>query len=127
VAFSSLERSPVAFGYVRERGERLRALGALHVDNDGVVRTFCDKPTQSLDRFNGFWGCFAFRRTAAIPLLDMMTRSIRRDSVDICAELGRDAATAFPLAAYQDLGTWTSLREAYLTSLPIPHRHSHAE
>jgi hypothetical protein len=110
-----LDRSSLVFGYVRERAERLRHLGALAVEGDRVT-AFCDKPADDLARFNAFWGTFGFRGEAAGPILETMTRSIRREAVDL-ASFGQREVGAFPLSAYTDLGTWNnlaSLRDGHL-------------
>ncbi len=103
-----LEDHEVAFAHMRESDpERLSTLGALTVAADGHVAAFCDKPEAGQQGFNGFWGAFGFRRAAGRPLLEMMTRSIRREPVDIEA-LGLDL-TSFELRGYDDLGNWPSL------------------
>ena len=105
---SLLEHHDVAFAQMPESDpERLATLGALRVAEDGHVAAFCDKPETDLQGFNGFWGAFGFRRAAGRPLLEMMTRSIRREPVDIEA-LGLDL-TSFELRGYDDLGNWPSL------------------
>ncbi len=103
-----LEEHDVAFAYMRENdAERLSTLGALKIEDDGSVAAFCDKPDNTQLRYNAFWGAFGFRRDAGRPLLEMMTRSIQRQSADIEA-LGLDVKS-FELEGYDDLGNWPSL------------------
>ena len=103
-----LENHDAAFAYMRESDpNRLSTLGALTVAADGGVAAFCDKPSADHQGFNGFWGAFGFRQSAGRPSLEMMTRSIRRDPVEIEA-LGL-ALTSFELRGYDDLGNWPSL------------------
>ena len=103
-----LEENDVAFAYMRESStERLSTLGALKIEEDGRVAAFCDKPDETQTRYNAFWGAFGFCRDAGRPLLEMMTRSIQRQSVDI-EELDLDV-TSFELKGYDDLGNWPSL------------------
>eukprot|EP00802_Teleaulax_amphioxeia_P016473 Tamp_16593.p1 GENE.Tamp_16593~~Tamp_16593.p1 ORF type:complete len:220 (+),score=13.54 Tamp_16593:644-1303(+) len=111
-----LSRFGVVFGYVEEtRPERLRALGALAVQADSSVSQFCDKPSQELEKFNGFWGCFGFRRASARTLLRTMMRSVAREPVsvaDFAAPVG-----AFALQEYMDLGTWPNVHQAVQAQL----------
>ena len=100
----------VVFGYLPEASERLRALGALAVDGaTGRVARFCDKPDDDLDRFNAFWTTFGFRADVGRPLLQTMMRSVRREPVELDSV---GTVRAFPVAAYEDLGTWENLRRA---------------
>ena len=102
-----LEREDIVFGYLKERGERLRSLGAMQVDEaNGDVIQFCDKPIDAIDRFNCFWTAFGFRKSVSVDLLNMMMQSIRKEKVDI-TKVGK--AKAFPVNGYLDLGTWESL------------------
>ncbi len=117
-----LDSHDVMFGHVAETDPaRLCRLGALRVE-DGRVTAFCDKPDRDHARFNAFWGTFAFRRAAAETLLDFMTRSIRREPVDL-ADLGLSVGTV-PLAGYEDLGTWPSLHNIGRFFGPNPERNA---
>lgn len=103
-----LEEFPVVFACQFEQSDRLSSLGALRVDLEGYrVSQFCDKPERELDRYNAFWASFGFTRCAAQPLLELMAASIARYPVDIQA-LGVPVR-AFPVAGYEDLGTWPNL------------------
>ncbi len=48
-----------------------------------VLACACACVTQGLERFNGFWGCFGFRRASARTLLRTMMRSIARQPVSV--------------------------------------------
>lgn len=87
----------------------LTRLGALRVDGDSVVE-FCDKPApEQASRFNGFWGSFGFVSEAGPALLRLMMDSIARHPVDL-GSLGLRVG-AFPIDAYEDLGTWPAIRD----------------
>ena len=95
-----LSRYGLVFGYVpEERYERLRALGALAVTAQGAVEEFCDKPSSRLEKYNGFWGIFGFRRDAAPSVLRTMMASIAKETVRV-ADF-QTAVGAFPLQGYQ--------------------------
>mmetsp|Transcript_52743 Transcript_52743/g.105649 ORF Transcript_52743/g.105649 Transcript_52743/m.105649 type:complete len:105 (-) Transcript_52743:149-463(-) len=83
------------------------------VQEDGSVTAFSDKPAERLERFNGFWGCFGFRRQIASRLLALMMKSIAKQPIDL-KELNASVG-AFRLQAYRDLGTWPSVREGLTT------------
>lgn len=93
---------------LEEDKNMLRNLGALTV-KDGIVTSFCDKPTSSYKKYNAFWCSFGFQKEAGRPLLEMMMNSIQKEPVniqDICP-----SNAAFFVDDYKDLGTWPSLRE----------------
>ncbi len=105
-----LGASPVCFGYLPcEDRSILRSLGALRVEGDAVT-DFCDKPDDHDTRaFNAFWTTFGFSGDMGRPVLEMMTRSIQRNPVDIGSLAG--GATAFPVQEYKDLGVWPNIVE----------------
>jgi len=87
----------------------LQFLGALMVENERVT-CFCDKPALvDPKKFNAFWTTFGFRGEIGRELLQLMTRSIQREPVDINATLGEIAA--FPVQEYKDLGVWPNILE----------------
>jgi bifunctional N-acetylglucosamine-1-phosphate-uridyltransferase/glucosamine-1-phosphate-acetyltransferase GlmU-like protein len=95
-----LKTHSVVFGYLPESDpKRLKALGALHVTENGRVTKFADKPAENFERYNAFW----FRREVGEDLLELMTHSVRRVPV-LIESLG--AVGAFPVESYLDLGTW---------------------
>lgn len=98
----------LVFGVKREHSDRLRSLGAVRLEADGRVTAFCDKPSEALDRFNGFWGCFGFTGSTGRSILELMTASVRRSPVDL-ATLPLRGVAGFPLLAYHDLGVWDQL------------------
>ncbi len=100
----------VCFGYLPATDRKtLKSLGALMIE-DGRVADFCDKPDMEDKRqFNAFWTTFGFRAETGRLLLEMMTRSIQRQSVDI-GKLQVTSA-AFPVQEYKDLGVWPNIVE----------------
>lgn len=112
----------LVFGVKGEQSERLRSLGAVRGEADGRVTAFCDKPSEALDRFNGFWGCFGFTGHTGRSILEMMTASVKRSPVDL-ASLPLRGVAGFPLFGYHDLGVWAQLaavvQEGLVPSLPL--------
>jgi len=103
-----LAERDVVFAYKEECGERLRALGALSVGpGDGSIRRFCDKPVGDLEGLNAYWTAFGFRGAIGSGLLHLMTRSIRKEPVDLA---GIGSLAGFPVDGYRDLGTWEALK-----------------
>lgn len=105
---SQLDRHSVCFGYLPNcDANTLTSLGALKVAN-GDVKAFCDKPLpEAAGAYNAFWTTFGFRKDIGRQLLEMMTRSIQRQAVDITALVGR--AGCFPVEEYKDLGVWPNI------------------
>ncbi|UCH92372.1 MAG: 2-C-methyl-D-erythritol 4-phosphate cytidylyltransferase, partial [Candidatus Aminicenantes bacterium] len=59
----ALHRHKVVFGCIKcTEVKVLETLGAVRMEN-GIVTAFQDKPktSESIEQFNGFWGCYAFR------------------------------------------------------------------
>jgi len=106
-----LMHSNVTFGCVcLHKSLLLPALGALHVNEAGYVTDFKDKPARKLNRFNGFWGCYGFRKKSAEDVYRFLIQSVTRRSVRI-TEQPFSPVTAFPLTGYMDLGTWSAIHE----------------
>lgn len=101
---SSLARHSVVFGYrpCTHPGQ-LKQLGALHVTR-GIVDAFQDKPATHLERYNGFWCCYAFIRPMGTPLYRFLQQSVAHTPVNIQNEPFHPAG-AFPVHHYLDLGT----------------------
>ena len=102
------EGADLVFAYVGESNrQKLSSLGALYVENSGVVH-FCDKPAENHPmEFNAFWASFGFRGKVGAIVLDFMMRSVARQNVDLDT-LGLKV-TAFAVESYVDLGTWPSI------------------
>lgn len=101
----------LVFGIMREETQRLRSLGAVHLEADGRVTAFCDKPSEHLERYNGFWGSFGFSGEKGRAILELMTASVRRQPVAFDTLQLREPV-GFPLRGYHDLGVWDQLTNA---------------
>ena len=85
----------------------LKNLGAVKVEG-GIVTAFQDKPVDSLDRFNGFWGCYGFRKEYGESLYHFLIHSVQHLSVSL-REQPFYPPGALALGAYYDLGTWENI------------------
>ena len=87
---------------------RLCCLGAVFVDQNGIVRACQDKPAEDFDKYNGFWGFFGFRGSVGAAIHEFMSRSVRHEAQEghwrVLGPVG-----SIPVAAYSDLGQWHSI------------------
>lgn len=105
-----LAKYKAAFGYIECTDRRiLRKLGALRVEA-GQVTAFQDKPEESFARFNGFWGCYAFRKEAGSSLYNFLVKSVQHQPAAL-REQPFYPAGAIHLESYKDLGTWPAIRK----------------
>lgn len=100
----------IVFGFKKETDRSLLgSLGALQVEN-GRVLDFRDKPSpQDASRFNSFWCCFAFGGSFGSPLLELMSKSVLREKVEI--NLISQNISGFEIDEYLDLGTWDNIKK----------------
>lgn len=85
----------------------LKNLGAMRVEG-GRVTAFQDKPSQDIDGFNRFWGCYGFRREYGKSLYEFLMQSVHHQPVSL------EDRSFYPvgvvhLHSYRDLGTWESI------------------
>ncbi|MBN1355403.1 hypothetical protein JXA40_03925 [bacterium] len=107
---NALHNRPVVFGVIPCRDpDRLRYLGALHFTREMKISAFQDKPRQGYDRFNGFWGCYAFRKSAGEVLYRFLLNSVRQVHSPVCTQPFHPASGIL-LNDYYDLGTWPSIK-----------------
>ncbi len=110
VVVDALLKHKLVFGYVQcSYPSVLKNLGALRVKN-GLVTGFQDKPRQSFEHYNGFWGCCAFRKEVGKALYNFLIRSVLHQPVSLEAQPFYPPG-AIPLASYQDLGTWDAIKK----------------
>lgn len=100
----------LVFGFIECKDRRvLKKMGALRVE-EGVVTLFQDKPEESLEKYNGFWGCYAFRKEVGQSLYNFLIKSVQHQPVSL-----RDQPFYPPgiirVESYRDLGTWSAIRK----------------
>jgi len=86
----------------------VKKLGALRVE-EGRVVAFQDKPKESFEKYNGFWGCYAFRKEAGKALYHFLLKSVLHQPVSL-QEQSFYPPAALRIESYRDLGTWTAIR-----------------
>jgi hypothetical protein len=96
----------------------LGSMGALKVEN-GKVTAFQDKPAAALEQYNGFWGCYGFRKKYGKLLYDFLTGSVRHSAPRLSAQPFYPPG-AIPLGAYHDLGTWPGIKSYLCLRRPGP-------
>lgn len=105
LVLEALREYGVVFGSVQNTDPHiLKHLGAMKVEGGGII-AFQDKPSQHLELYNSFWGCYAFRGIHARALYDFLIQSVRHQPVSL-QEQPFYPVGAVPLHSYRDLGTW---------------------
>lgn len=105
---SFLDEYDVCFAVKKEKQiNKFKSLGAIYEENK-IVKKFCDKPSKNLNSYNCFWCSFSFTKKNSKKLLEMMTRSIKREKVSLKNE--NLYGKVFYINNYLDLGTWDNLR-----------------
>jgi len=109
LALGMLESNGVVFGVVpcTDR-DILQRMGAVFVEKN-LATAFQDKPGGLLERYNGFWGCYAFRGEYGESLYRFLVSSIMHRPV-VLEDQPFFPIGAFPLGVYVDLGTWESIK-----------------
>ncbi len=113
MVIEALSRYKAVFGYVECREAKvLENLGAVKVEK-GVVTVFQDKPrgeqlVGSVGQFNGFWGCYAFRKEMGKPLYDFLISSVLHRPMPLESQPFYPPGIV-PIADYYDLGTWENI------------------
>jgi hypothetical protein len=106
----ALCRYGVAFGCIKCRDAKVLAnLGAVRIKND-IVTAFQDKPplNESLAQFNGFWGCYAFKKEYGKPLYDFLIHSVLHQPLSLIKQPFYPPGVIF-VEQYFDLGTWENI------------------
>jgi hypothetical protein len=98
----------VVFGSIECRDrDTLANLGAMRVEN-GLVLEFQDKPSDSFERFDSYWGCYGFRAEYGKELYDFLIHSVHRQSLSL-KEQPFYPPGIIPIPEYYDLGTWENI------------------
>jgi len=109
-SISRLSRYPVMFGVIPCTDPNvLSRLGALTLSDQFEIDDFQDKPAECLQRFNAYWCCYGFRRSAGAELYQFLIRSVRHESPSWKDQLFMPVG-AFPAHRYFDLGERSSIR-----------------
>jgi hypothetical protein len=104
---NSLKHDDLVFAFIKEQSKRLENLGAISIDDNLAITGFCDKPKSEWQKYNAFWGSFGFKDSHSKAILEMMMKSVQKQVVDL-NQLNLKV-TGFPIAQYDDLGTWENI------------------
>lgn len=106
---NALKEYKVVFGSVKCTEKKiLKQLGAMRVE-DGEVSALQDKPSQNLEQFNSFWGCYGFRKEYGRAIYDFLIKSVQHLPVSLKEQPFFPIGT-IPLYSYRDLGTWENIK-----------------
>jgi len=109
---SSLTETGFTFLYKDETDvDLLKTKGALVVE-DGIIKSYEDKPEQDVEKYNAFWCAFAYRRRAFDQCINFMEKSTLRQRVmlDEIKETPIYNSKGIRVQDYIDLGTWPEVR-----------------
>lgn len=110
---NSVTETGFTFFYKKEREDKmLRTKGALYIHEDGLVKSYEDKPEENLETYNAFWCSFAFRKRAFDPAIAFMEKSTLRQRV-LPNEIESTpiyGSKGIEVLDYKDLGTWDEIR-----------------
>lgn len=109
----SVTETGFTFLYKRESEDKmLRTKGALLIDENGLVKSYEDKPEENVSTYNAFWCSFAFRKRAFDPAIAFMEKSTLRQRV-LPNEIESTpiySSKGIEVLDYKDLGTWDEIR-----------------
>ncbi len=107
---NALQNHPVVFGCIPcTNPQRLKSLGALRIENNIITR-FQDKPSHNVEDFNGFWGCYGFRKEYAESLYRFLIASVKHQPISLEDQPFYPPALVL-IQSYHDLGTWTNIED----------------
>lgn len=89
--------------------DMLKTKGAVVVDK-GRIRGYEDKPTEQLEKFNGYWCSFGFTRYTCDNVLHFMEQTTLKTNKGNFDLSDLNGAMAIAVEDYRDLGTWDEIR-----------------
>jgi len=108
----NLEEKSFAFLFKPEINEKmLNTKGCLQLDNDQRVLDYEDKPTHNMDRFNGYWCAFAFKKDIfdeCIKFMEQSTLKIEKPKTFI-KQTNIFGSKVIQVEDFKDLGTWEEI------------------
>jgi hypothetical protein len=127
---AALSRYKVVFGCIPCKDpQRLKNLGAVRIEKN-VITAFRDKPPpgEQSEILNGFWGCYAFKKSEGKALYDFLIRAVRQEPLPLTGQ-PFNLPGVIPVAEYYDLGTWEIIETfrkemRHRDSGPMPHSTS---
>ena len=107
-----LEEKGFAFLFKPEANEKmLNTKGCLQLDTNQRVLDYEDKPTQNMDRFNGYWCAFAFKKDVFDECIEFMEQSTLKikNPKTVIKQTKIFGSKAIRVEDYKDLGTWEEI------------------
>ena len=108
----NLKEKSFAFLFKPEINEKmLNTKGCLQLDNDQRVLDYEDKPTHNMDRFNGYWCAFAFKKDIfdeCIKFMEQSTLKIEKPKTFI-KQTNIFGSKVIQVEDFKDLGTWEEI------------------
>ena len=115
-----LEVKRFAFLFKSETNEKmLNTKGCLQLDNDKKVVDYEDKPTQNMDKFNGYWCAFAFKKDVfdeCIAFMEQSTLKLEKAKT-VIQQTNIFGSKAIQVEDYKDLGTWEEIGKLFSKNL----------
>ena len=107
--YSNLEENGFTFLFKSESKKKmLHTKGCLQLDKDLRVIDYEDKPLKNLNRFNGYWCAFAFKKEVFDDCISCMEKSTLKleDSRNEIKNTSIFRSKVIKVQDYKDLGTW---------------------
>ena len=109
---TNLHDSGFTFLFKQEKNKQmLQTKGCLSLTENMRVLDYEDKPSQNLDRFDGYWCAFAFHRDIfdrSISFMEESTLKTKSTCTNI-KETNLYQSKVIPVEGYKDLGTWDEI------------------
>ena len=107
--YNNLEENGFAYLFKSESNKKmLHTKGCLQLDKDLRVIDYEDKPSKNLNRFNGYWCAFAFKKEVFDDCISFMEKSTLKleNSSDGIENTNIFRSKVIKVEDYKDLGTW---------------------
>ena len=105
----NLREKGFSFLFKPESNEKmLNTKGCLQLDKNNRVIDYEDKPSQNMDRFNGYWCAFAFKKEVfdeCISFMEQSTLKLKKPNT-VIEETNIFGSKVILVKEYKDLGTW---------------------
>ncbi len=107
-ALNLLEERSSVFGILGSNSpDILKNMGAVKLEKE-IVSEVVDKPVESFNDFDGFWGMFGFRKSIASDIYSFLVKNVEKKGGELKKERFYPPAY-FVLDEYYDLGTYENI------------------
>ena len=109
-----LNDHPFTFLFYNDiEADTLKTKGCVRLNKDNLVIEYEDKPSKGLERFNGYWCGFAFRKNnfdKNIEYMEQSTLKLKGPKLNI-EETDIFNSHVIQVEYYEDLGTWEKIQK----------------